>query len=297
MRKQIDHFLLGSLWLIASVLGASFWFGTNFGFNLFDGQHWHYLGQLQASGASVRPSFYISMIAVVVVMISGLYLLIRPKFKRIGFQRVQSAPDHNAAARASTLPAVSAPTPNTVPLSRPPRLKLAASNTYAAARTDNSGDNAILPAISAAPIAPAAPVAQQDFSEIEEIFKSAGYTVKDPPRIGGMRPALLAIGADETLWLGAVGIDPAKLTDAATRMEALFSETLEDIRININTFVVNPETTGNAETLEPELFDSTDALRDYMNAHKNRELTRAETEDFDAYSEYIDTVSGYFNKS
>jgi hypothetical protein len=297
MKKQIDHFLLGSLWLIASVLGASFWFGTNFGFNLFNVQHWHYLGQIQTSGASVQPSFYISMIVAAVVMIAGLYLLIRPRFKRIEFQRGRPAPNHNVAAPTAPLPVVSPVAPNTVPLSRPPRLNLAAPNTYAAARTDNSGANAISMAISTAPSAPVAPAVPQDFSEIKEIFKSAGYTVKDPPRIGGMRPALFAIGADETLWLGAIGINPAKLADAAARMDALFTETLEDIKISINAFVVNPETAENANSLEPKLFDSIDALRDYMNAHKNRELTQAETEDFDAYSEYIDTVSGYFNKS
>lgn len=321
MRKQIDHFLLGLLWLLASTLGASFWFNTKFGFNIFSIPHWQYLGQLQASKASIQPSFYISMVLIVVVMITGLYLIVRPRFRKIYFKSngpavMDSKPAPTVAAAPApalqTAPVVETPSAPVVPtgpaIARPPRLNLPTHNGYGAAAQTPAGNypqpNVQTPSFAPAPAPVVAPVAQpqpeslpSNFEDIEQIFKSAGYLIKKAPRIGGIRPALFAIGSDETLWIGGVGMEPSRMANAVDKLDTIFTETLEDIKITINSFIINPKIDNPADMVGIEQFDSVNALRDYMDSHKNRELPPSEAEDFDAYSEYIDTVADYFNKS
>ncbi|MDR0741360.1 MAG: hypothetical protein LBF28_01140 [Rickettsiales bacterium] len=295
MKKQIDRFLLGLLWLLAFALGASFWFNTKFGFNIFTIKHWRYLGQLQASDTAIAPSFYISMIIIVFVMTGGLYLIARPRFRKITLASKTLAADgkqpvgHCAAESEKKAPEAAWAGPA---FARPPRLKMPIQNGYVAAHNaNNSPVPAAGPAISATAEIP------ESFAYIGQIFESAGYKVKKPPRIGGFRPALFAIGSDEILWIGAVGTEPSKLSEAADKLGNLFTETLEDIRIDIRAFVINPKPDNAPNSIEIEKFDSVDALRDYMGAHPNRELPEEEKEDFDAYSEYIDTAADYFNKS
>jgi hypothetical protein len=286
MRKQIDHFLLGLLWLLASGLGASFWFNTKFGFNIFYIPHWRYLGRLQASKTAIDPAFYVSMAIIAFLALGGLYLIARPRFRKVNFvpkrpdaDKSDPAPRPHANSDAPTdTPAIGA---SVAPM-RPPRLIQSIASAPRPAPTAP---------ISAPP--PAAIEAPGDFAEIREVFEQAGFVIKKPPQIGGLRPALMAIGSDETLWIGAVGTPPSRLAAAAEKMNGIFTETLEDIKITIRTFVIGPGDPADGV----EIFDSIDALRDYMNDHGNRPLGENETEDFEAYSEYVDTVSDYFNKS
>jgi hypothetical protein len=142
--------------------------------------------------------------------------------------------------------------------------------------------------------APPPPAAAQsaigEFKNIEAIFANAGYTVKKPPKIGDIRPALLAIGPEEVLWIGAVGVAPAALAKSVEMLRALFNDTLEDIPIHINAFVVKP---SGAEAADIESFESVDALAARMEERKA--IKDGEPDNFGAYSEYIDTVCGYFN--
>ncbi|MDR0726830.1 MAG: hypothetical protein LBF37_02080 [Rickettsiales bacterium] len=326
MKRQIDHFLLGLLWLLASTLGASFWFNTRFGFNIFSVPHWQYLGQLQASKASIQPTFYISMIIIVVVMVAGLYCIVRPRFRKINFKSntmpaIETKPQTEIETPApviQTQPDV-APTPQqTVPsvpaMARPPRLTIPTSAAHGAApyqeRNNYTSSIAAAQPVAQTPAyvtpapTPLIPVLQPQpenttnaFDNIEQVFKSAGYSVKKPPCIGGIRPALFAIGSDEALWVGSVGIEPDRMANIVDKLDTIFTETLEDIKITINAFIINPKITNPIEMGNVEKFDSVDALRDYMASHPNRELPKSEAEDFDAYSEYIDTVADYFNKS
>ncbi|MDE6570729.1 MAG: hypothetical protein K2L95_00715 [Alphaproteobacteria bacterium] len=309
MKKQIDYILLGTLWLLAATLGISFWFNTQFGFNIFSGAHWQYLGQLQASDTHVRPMFYISMVLAVIVTIAGLYLLMQPRLRRMrmpGFirrigNRRRNIDNIDDAAQI-VLPPAQTPAPTPTPIDntpRPPRLNIARVGTPGA--TQNAPTGAAASAMTTpAPtmgMAPHGPVPQTtiNFDDIKQIFESAGYTVKPSPRIAGIRPALFAIGADETLWMGSVGIEPGRLNAAMERLNSVFTDTLEDIVIRINGFVIDargPVPDG----ANIHVFDSLDAVRTYMDAHRNRTMTDAERDDFGAYSEYIDTVSNYLNK-
>lgn len=283
MKSKIDHFLLGLLWLLAMTLGASFLFNTKFGFNIFDVKHWAYLGQLQASKAPISAWFYIYMLIVVIVMIFGLYMIVRPRLRKISLNKQTVVPTPIAAP----VPQVAEPIAETpvaaADLARPPRLNVPVGGPVMPAPKPTNIE---------APVAATAPIISSDeFKEIEDIFKNNGYTVKNPPQIGSLKPALLAIGPDEALWIGAVGIEPAALAQSVNMLRKIFSDTLEDIPIHINAFVLNPQSGDIPDII---YFDSMDALRERMEL--NKAAANADPENFDAYSEYIDTVIGYVNK-
>ena len=73
MKTRLNNILIGLLWLLIATLGASFWFNTKYGFNVLSAQHWQYLAYMQASNQPVKPSFYISLVVVICVMVAGLY--------------------------------------------------------------------------------------------------------------------------------------------------------------------------------------------------------------------------------
>ncbi len=286
MKKRIDHFLLGTLWCLATVLGAMFWFDTMFGFNIFDARHWQYLGGLQASGAPVNIWFYVWILLTAVIMLGGLYLIIRPRFRKInigvrdsesgtggkepGVEPIETVIDEIQTGE-SEQPSSVIHHPSSI-TARPPRLNLPAD---------------------AAPKLPAPPpqslISQPSSVDLDSIFTSAGYIVKKPPRIGGLRPVLLAIGPNESLWMGAANIDPSVMQNSVETLDNIFRDTLEDVAINIRAFIVNPTAAASGDIMS---FDSVDALSEYIAAHPADKNENAD--DFASYSEYIDAVTNYF---
>ncbi|MDL2295976.1 hypothetical protein LJC18_04185 [Lachnospiraceae bacterium OttesenSCG-928-E19] len=310
MKTRIDNFLLGLLWLLACTLGASFWFTTRFGFSLFTIQHWQYLGQLQASRTPINAWFYISLVIFAVIMIGGLYLIVRPRFRKIKLacdlppptveqlkpiEKPLTAPEPEKTV--TTTQTVQEPV--TKPVSstaRPPRLVLPTiTNPVARPATPTA---ATVPTLAPENLPVIAPQNNDGFAEIENIFKSAGYVIKKPPRLNGLRPALYAIGSDEVVWIGSVGVEPSRLAKSVEKLREIFVETLEDIEIHINAFVIDPKP-DNAEVDSPISilsFGTVGELATYITTRPNPPLASDDTENFDAYSEYIDTVTGYFNK-
>jgi len=308
MSKQIDRILICLLWLLAATLGTCFWLNTMFGFNIFSAQHWQYLAYLQAAQTPVRPAFYISLTCAILLGLVVLYALIRPRGmlrRRIGIGRAtrnatptekaltpeaprapQSAITSPDAPQQNAAPTSAIATRPGAPLTRPRHLGVALRTPPVATPAPNTAPAA----------APAAPPATIDFDSLREIFSTAGYTVKRSPRIANFKPAVFAIGTDETLWLGGVGINTTTLTGAIERLDTIFTDTLDDIKINISGFIIAP-TTGEA-TENIHLFKTTDDLREYIAAHKNTPPADADgQENFDAYSEYIDTVINYMDKT
>ena len=296
MRDKLDNFLLATLWIFASTLGVCFWFNIRFGFNIFSSAHWHHLAYMQASQNPVSPAFYISMVISVIVVICGLYLLIRPRFRKFkipvretykpspNIQSQHIAPQP-APIQTPTVAQTPAPTPDPTPVStaptlkRPPRLNIA-----------------ITPQLHSAPLPQQTIQTPSMASELREIFHDAGYTVKNNPRIGTTQTELFAIGTNEVLWIGAVGVPTTDLQRAIDTVSQIFSDTLDDIIININGFVISAPDANAPGAPNILTFDKIDTLRQYMSEHKNPPLDEDDNGNFDAFSAYISTVIDYLGK-
>ncbi len=113
--------------------------------------------------------------------------------------------------------------------------------------------------------------------------------------ISRFSPNLFAIAPNEIIWIGAVDTDIDKLQSAINRLENIFTETLEDIKININAFLVDTKNTQPASD-SIFVFKSIEELKTFVTelppAWPN-DMSNAEQENFDAYSEYIDTIIQY----
>lgn len=304
MSKQIERILICLLWLLAATLGTCFLLNTIFGFNMFSAQHWQYLAYLQAAQTPVRPAFYITFTCSVLVSLAVLYLLIRPRKAQYHHMEIDTTPDVQQPERnpEPIQPTEPAPTvdarPITPTLQRPPRIGIASSTPIMSQQPlpTTAQPQALNPTPSV--VAPQPPVATSgiNFDELRDIFASTGYVVKRSPQIGNFKPAVLAIGTNETLWIGGVGIEQSVLATAMERLATIFSDTLDDIQINIFGFIIAP--TGATLNTDIQIFANTAQLRAYMESHKNTPPTDSgDKENFDAYSEYIDTVINYMDKT
>ena len=300
MKKRIDNILLCMLWVLAVMLGACFWFKSMFGFNLLSGAHWRYLAYLQASNTHVASGFYISLVIIAIVLIGGMYIFMRPRMRRVKFadapkqtpptqQPTPQSPTQNAldnnASEIDILPATFQSAPPTPPSNapspmRPPRL------TIPTARPNN---------YPAAPIA-TAPTPRDLSGTLRTVFEQAGYTVKSNPKIGPVKVSLLAIGANETLWVGATDVKTTDMRTAIDKLQNVFRDTLEDIEISVNGFVIGAPDAAVSEFQDILMFDTVDALAEYMRAHPNPPISDEEMANFDAYSAYISTVAEYIGK-
>ena len=298
MRDKLDNFLLATLWIFASTLGVCFWFNIRFGFNIFSSAHWHHLAYMQASQNPVSPAFYISMVISVIVVICGLYMMIRPRFRKFKIPvRKTHKPSPNiqsqhiapqpAPIQTPTVAQTPAPTSEPAPapvstaptLTRPPRLNIA-----------------VTPQLHSAPLPQQTIQTPSMASELREIFHGAGYTVKNNPRIGTTQTELFAIGTNEVLWIGAVGIPTTDLQRAIDTVNQIFSDTLDDIIINVNGFIISAPDANAPGAPDILTFDNIDALRQYMNEHKNPPLGEDDNGNFEAFSAYISTVIDYLGK-
>lgn len=298
MRDKLDNFLLATLWIFASTLGVCFWFNIRFGFNIFSSAHWHHLAYMQASQNPVSPAFYISMVISVIVVICGLYMMIRPRFRKFKIPvRKTHKPSPNiqsqhiapqpAPIQTPTVAQTPAPTSEPAPapvstaptLTRPPRLNIA-----------------VTPQLHSAPLPQQTIQTPSMASELREIFHGAGYTVKNNPRIGTTQTELFAIGTNEVLWIGAVGIPTTDLQRAIDTVNQIFSDTLDDIIINVNGFIISAPDANAPGAPDILTFDKIDTLRQYMSEHKNPPLDEDDNGNFDAFSAYISTVIDYLGK-
>ena len=303
MRNKLNNILIGLLWLLAVSLGASFWFNTKYGFNIFSVQHWQYLAYMQASGQPVKTSFYVSLLLIVIIAVFGLYQLLQPRYRKITlpvFDRTQPQEQPKTESEKQPSVAVQTAQPEVAPETkqndvvqptisktgpvRPPRLNIPTV-------TRTSAPTPRVPLISKQDkkIDP-----EQEYADIHEIFTSAGFVYKGSPRIKNMQTSVIAIGTDEVLWLGATGVSSADMRRAVDTLNGVFSDTLEDIEININAFIIGATDKPDDDSII--YFETVDDLREFVNEHKNVPPTEDEVENFDAYSAYIGTVIDYIGK-
>lgn len=304
MSKQFERILICVLWLLAATLGTCFWMNTTFGFNIFSGSHWEYLAYLQAAQSPVRPEFYISLTCAILISLGVLCVLIRPRDILRRRDKIRQA--RATAISPETTPIENTPAPAATPaptvqpavpaMQRPRRIGISSGGTQMQQPT--AAPTTAYPTTNPAPYAraPQAPATNINFEEMRDIFESNGYVVKRSPQIGNFKPALLAIGTNESLWMGGVGIEESVLATAMERLATIFSDTLDDIQINIFGFIITPN--GPVSNTDILAFSDVAQLRTYIESNKNTPPTDAgDIENFNAYSEYIDTVINYMDKT
>lgn len=302
MRNKFNNILLGLLWFSVSTLGACFWFNSHYGFDIFSNAHWKHLAYMQAAQQPVKFSFYVSMIFSIIITIGGMYVLLRPRFRKITLPIRDTNSETKPVTHTVATTQTPAPT-NTISeagLTRPARLNI---GTYVTAPVGPAPvtQTPVIPATApvTAPTLQFTPPAKNKTVDdaitlqMQEIFESTGYKNLQPPRISGLQTSVLALGTDENLWLGATDIETSTLAAAIDVMTQIFIETLEDIPIHIHGFVVNAHDAEAPASDNILTFATLDDLREYMTTHQNTPLPADEAENFDAFVNYITTVIDY----
>ena len=302
MNRKFDNILLGMLWLIASTLGVCFWFNTKFGFDIFSRSHWQHLAYMQASQQPIQTSFYISLIVSVFIMIIVLHNLVRPRFRKIKFKQNQPQSSMIYVQKTSETKdqqpqqqmAVNKPAqiqPSSGPMTRPPRLNIPQNTMRPPQNTAH---------IVAPPVQPARqqnPQSMQPIiNDLKKIFTSTGYTVTKNPTAPNTPISLVAIGSGEKLWIGGVGISVQQMQNVIGKLEQIFSDTLDEIIIDISGFIVLPNRSDNTPAGNILTFNTVQELYQYMSAHKNPTEDTDDPESIRAFETYINTVMDYIGK-
>ena len=296
MRNKFDNILLGTLWLLLSTLGACFWFNTRFGFNILSGTHWRHLAYMQVTQTQIKPSFYISIIVTVFCIVFGLYLLIRPRFRKITLPQT-------ATKEEQTQPIISETKPNDADifaLARPKRL-----NGTTATTTSSTQIKIMTAPVAGTAITPQEPQTKapaihttntQKSTEMMSIFSSAGYIIKKSATVEGYQIPLIAVDSMQQLWIGGENIETTVMQKIVDSFQQIFCDTLEDIDIPIIGFVVNPVDIANPVAPNILIFKTDDELRTYMMENPNPPLDPDMSENCEAFSTFISTVIDYIGR-
>ena len=323
MRKQFEHFLLSILVALSVLLGLTFWLNIKFGFNLLSRAHWHELSVLQASNVNIDKNFYVSIGIAIAIFIMALYIIYRPRFRKIPMPKPQKIEIHQLPAiiqpetnrdtqivpleKQEKIEQQPVPKPeqkqnsepiitqqplmaqqtqkieNTMPqntnLSRPPRLNLPknmaqiAANQYNSQITNKNKEEATT----------------QFDGELSEIFSNCAYLVKKNHTIAGLRTNLFAIGNKELVWVGCVDCDINKMKNLVNKLQETFKQTIPDIPITVYSFILDTKKTYESDP-DIFIFHDIEAIRKFIFENQGTDIAPEFQEDFDAYSEYIDTV-------
>ena len=313
MNKHIEHFLLSVLVAMSVLLGLTFWLNINFGFNLLSATHWHELALMQASNAIIDKSFYISIAVAIFIFILSIYIIYRPRFRKIPLQRPQNIEiktlpaiiksenentqmtteekdDKNPAIPENTeqkpmqnpqieQPKIENITPQPINLARPPKLNLP---TNMAQIAENQYNTQLATQQNAAS-------ATQYDDTLAEIFSNTAYLVKKNRTIAGLTTNLIAIGNHELFWVGCVDCDINKMKTLINKIKETFTQTLPDIPITVYSFILD---TKKMYETDPDIFifHDIDDVRKFIYDNQGTDIPPEYQEDFDAYSEYVDTV-------
>ena len=297
MKNKLDHFLLALLLGISTLLGLSFWLNIRFGFNLFYQEHWVELAKLQASQTPIAPGFYISIIAAILIFMIGIYVIYMPRKKThsstIPQPTIDIATVNTPVAKTNDKTDSSVLMPN-ITMSRPPRLNLPTNMAQVIAQRNNQpqSQQTILPTPEINQTPQNTPDQNQYNSTVAQIFSDNGYVVKPNAKISVFTPNLFAIGPNEVLWIGAIDTKIEDIQRAVEKLQSVFTETLEDIQINITPFIL--DTLNQHQQNDSILiFKTIDELKKFITENPAKPLTDTEQDNFDSYSEYIDTVLQY----
>lgn len=287
MKNKLEYILLSILLGLSVLLGLSFWLNTVFNFNIFCATHWDEFAKLQATQTPINIGFYISFGIAIFIFAAGIYFIHRSAFKPKSTQdEKETSFAIQPPKEQNTFVPETEPIKPVVSIERPPRLNLPtnmaqiANQRYTA--TDKQQD-----------LHKDTPSENPYNSIISDIFSGNGYVIKPNPTISGFVPNLFAIGNNEVIWIGGVDCDIDKMMTAIQKLDSVFKETLEDIKININAFVL--DTLNKYDSLNTNLliFKSIEDLKVFVNEHPADAIKETEQESFDSYSEYIDTIIKY----
>ena len=293
LHERINCILLGTLWTLAIVLVLHFWLNTAYNFNMFSGAHWQYVADMQASHQPISNGFYIAIVIAVCACVIGLYVLLRPRFRKIVLNvppRPTPPPPQPTVAQTpvqeQNTPIKAEPTPAKPQMQRPPHLHIQMHNITPprpATATQNTNSTP----------AKKAPVEPRYTHEMREIFEKNGYRVLSPKTLSGTPLSLIALGTNETLWLGAYEISHEQMVDVILSFKAVFKETLEDIEIDINGFIIKPTDNDTVEAILD--FESIEELSNAVDENPNDPESEADKEsgNMNAFAGYIDTVLTY----
>ena len=290
MRNKLEHILLSLLLGTTVLLGLSFWLNLNFDFNLFYKGHWEALAKLQAEQAPVNPNFYISILVAISIFVIGMIVIYIPLIRHKKIQQPE-----NVIVPPAPIIKPSDPKPDPIPepalpVSRPPRLNLPKNIAQIASKQNEQR----IQSVQNTPV-------KNNYSdeynaELSQIFSENGYLVKPNPQISGFVPNLFAIGNNEIVWMGGVNCDINALQNAVAKLNSVFHETLEDIKINVYSFIVDTTKKYDANS-EILIVPTIDDLRQFISENRAAQIEDSDTDNFNAYSEYIDTIIKYIKNA
>jgi len=297
MTNKFERILLSILIGTSVLLGLSFWLNIIYGFNLFYSVHWAELAKLQAKHAQISTGFYISICVAILIFVFGILFLYIPRFQHKPKQKIieqqhkeQPKPTLQASNEETNISNIPVPQPG-ISMSRPPRLNLPTNMAQIVAQKNQQQN-----------IQPTQTInnSVNPYNAIlEQVFTEHGYTLKPNQKISGFTPNLFAIAPNEILWIGGIDQDIIKLQSATNKLQSLFQETLEDITIHINAFML--DTMNNQPNIDSVLiFKSIEELKEFLDKNPVEQIQDGDTLDknnFDAYSEYIDTIIQYLKST
>ena len=302
IHDRLNFLLLGTLWTLAIVLILDFWLNTAYNFNMFNGSHWALVSALQAEQQHISTGFYVAFIASILLEIIGLYLLFKPRFHKINLnpqrplppQVTQTQPNQKNESTPTTAPETSTEqkvpetTTNSITepmMQRPPRLHIQMpTKTNRPVTATSNKDTFVTTQKQSTPVA-------RYTDETREIFEKNGFRVLTPKTISGIPLSLIALGTNETLWIGANDISHEKMADIMLALKSVFTETLEDIEIDINAFIINPTDDDVVEAILD--FKTPDELATAIQNIPNEPESNDDTGNMDAFAGYIETVLTY----
>ncbi len=285
LSERINCILLCTLWILSIVLILDFWLNTAYNFNMFSDAHWQHVASLQAANKPIKTGFYIAIALAISGGIFGLYVLLRSRSKKINTEKQLDIDSVQVPNIPEPQPVAQPILPVTQPtIQRPPHLHIQASRsitppkpvqtTTQVSKTDKS-------------------VKPQYMDEIKKIFEDNQYRTLNPKTIANVPLSLIALGTNETLWLGGCNISHEQMADVMLAFQSIFKETLEGIDIDINSFIINPSDDDFVDSIID--CKSIDELSEIINKNPNKPESEADKEsgNMEAFAGYIETVITY----
>ncbi|MBQ6027583.1 MAG: hypothetical protein IJL21_03475 [Alphaproteobacteria bacterium] len=314
MKRFFEKFLLGILWLLSITLITTLWMNTNYGFDMLSAAHWEYLGTLQANRSEIKPDFYISLIAALFIALIGLYLIVRPRTKRVK-DITSTMPQKSNIVIVPQQPVIQ-PTPapekpkaeNKSKETFSPRPAPAISLTPRpmspmGLRPPVQRPTATIPTPPLQqmprPVTTPQPTQNTNSPEIRTALENAEYIIKKCDRIGKLQNPTVAIAYDQSMWIIATKASPNTMVESIQTLVTIFDDTLGETAndIKLRGFIIEPtEPVQRGDDLIIT-FDNTADFVKYVSEHKNMKPDDYDAELFEAFSTYIGTVTGYIGKS